>query len=453
MTAAGIISSDRNRAIVGMGVTGQSVARFLKSKGKPFSIFDTRHEPPGIEVLKTVYPESDIHLGPLSVDSFYGVDEVILSPGLSSNEGVFPALRERGIRVIGDIELFSEAADAPIVAITGSNAKSTVTTLVGEMAKAAGMKAGVGGNLGTPALDLLDPSAEIYVLELSSFQLEVTERLNASVACILNLSQDHMDRYADMLSYHRAKQRVYAGAKHVVCNRADALTMPLLEQGQTVSTFGVECPDLNQFGLIKKDGGTWIACGVDCLIKADELAIKGRHNTINAISALAIGSAAGIPLEAMCEALKTFSGLPHRCETLRVIGDVQWIDDSKATNTGAVVAALEGLATDRNIILIAGGQAKGQDFSALAESIVRHVKQLVLIGEDAAQIAHAVDVSAEEQCAAVYAVSMQAAVEAAASAADSGDIVLLSPACASFDMFEDYQARGKQFAQAVEALQ
>lgn len=453
MAATGIISSDRNRAIVGMGITGQSVARFLKSKGKPFSMFDTRHEPPGVEAFKADYPNSDMHLGPLSVDSFYGIDEVILSPGLSSNEGVFPVLRERGIRVIGDIELFAEAADAPVVAITGSNAKSTVTTLVGEMAKAAGISAGIGGNLGTPALDLLDSSKELYVLELSSFQLEITDRLNATVACILNLSQDHMDRYADMLSYHRAKQRIYAGAKHIVCNRADALTMPLLEQGQTVSTFGLECPDLNQFGLIEKDSGGWIACGVDCLIRTDEVAIKGRHNLLNAISALAIGSAAGIPLDSMLKALKTFEGLPHRCETLGLIDGVQWIDDSKATNAGAVVAALEGLAVDRNIILIAGGQAKGQEFGALAESIVRHVKQLVLIGEDAAQIAHAVEVSAKAQCTAVYAVSMQAAVDAAASAADAGDIVLLSPACASFDMFENYKARGKQFAQAVETLQ
>jgi len=453
MAAMSIISSDRNRAIVGMGITGQSVARFLKSQGKPFAMFDTRHEPPGMDEFKQEHPQSDTHFGPLSVDSFYGVDEVILSPGLSSNEGVFPGLRERGVRVIGDIELFAEAAEAPIVAITGSNAKSTVTTLVGEMAKAAGINVGVGGNLGTPALDLLDSSIELYVLELSSFQLEITVHLNAAVACILNLSQDHMDRYAEMLSYHRAKQRIYSGASHVICNRADALTMPLLEEGQTVSTFGLENPDLNQFGVLEKDGKSWIACGVDCLIAAEEVGIKGRHNLVNAISALAIGSAANLPMESMLDALRAFEGLPHRCETVALIGEVQWINDSKATNAGAVIAALEGLASHRNLILIAGGQAKGQEFSGLAESIVKHVKQLILIGEDAKQIAQALEAVANEPCSAVYAVSMQAAVDAAASAAEPGDIVLLSPACASFDMFENYQARGEQFAKAVETLQ
>ena len=459
MVAAEIISTDRKRAIVGLGATGQSVARHLHGKGASFSVFDTRLEPPGIESFSNRYPDVDLNLGPLSADSFYGIDEVVLSPGLSSQEGVFPALRERGVNVIGDIELFAREAreaNVPVIAITGSNAKSTVTTLVGEMAERAGITAGVGGNLGVPALDLISADNDLYVLELSSFQLETTFRLEAKVACILNLSQDHMDRYPDMLSYHRAKQRIYSSAAHVICNRADPLTMPLLEEGQRVTTFGLESPDLKQFGLLEKDGKQWLSEGVDCLLDSDSVGIKGGHNLANALAALAIGRAADIPLEPMLETLVSFQGLPHRCETVGVVDGVSWIDDSKATNAGATIAALEGLSGAGDLILLAGGQAKGQKFDELAKSICSHVKQLVLFGEDAGQIAHAVEgaVSGEPHAVVqiVYAVSMQAAVQAAADAAEQGDIVLLSPACASFDMFSGYEERGELFAQAVGAL-
>lgn len=450
MVASEIISTDRTRAVVGMGVTGRSVARHLKEKGSRFSLFDTRQEPDGLDEFRSEHPDVEVHLGPLSADSFYGVDEVILSPGLSSSEGVFPSLRKRGVDIVGDIELFSREVSVPVLAITGSNAKSTVTTLVGEMAREAGKDVGIGGNLGVPALDLIDDKRDLYVLELSSFQLETTHQLGAEVACILNLSQDHMDRYPDMLSYHRAKQRVYSGAKHVICNRADALTMPLLEEGQRVSTFGLETPDIKQFGLIKTFGECWLSCGVDRLIEADDVGLKGRHNLANALAALAIGTAAGFPLEAMQSALKSFGGLPHRCEMVLKSKGVIWIDDSKATNTGAVIAALEGFSRHRNIVLIAGGQAKGQEFGSLAESISQHVKQLILIGEDASQIAQAVE--SVGPVTSIFAVNMDAAVQAAADAAERGDIVLLSPACASFDMFENYGARGDQFAEAVGRL-
>ena len=450
MVATEIISTDRKRAIVGMGVTGRSVAKHLKKKGVHFSLFDTRHEPQGLEEFYLEHPDADVHLGPLSADSFYGVDEVILSPGLSSSEGVFPSLRKRGVDIVGDIELFAREVEVPVIAITGSNAKSTVTTLVGEMAREAGKNVGVGGNLGIPALDLIDPQREIYVLELSSFQLETTHQLQADVACILNLSQDHMDRYPDMLSYHRAKQRIYAGARQVVCNRADALSMPLLEEGQQVSTFGLDTPDLNQFGLIRKFGESWLSCGVEHLIEIEDVALKGRHNLANALAALAIGTAADIPIEAMLSALKKFSGLPHRCQTVLELDGVTWIDDSKATNTGAVIAALEGLSRHRNIILIAGGQAKGQEFGSLAGSISQHVKQLILIGEDASHIAQAVEKRSSVPT--IFAVSIESAVKTAAGGAEKGDVVLLSPACASFDMFENYEARGDLFADAVESL-
>ena len=450
MVTTEIISTDRTRAIVGMGVTGRSVARHLKKKGARFSLFDTRMEPQGLDEFRAEHPDVELHLGPLSADSFYGVDEVILSPGLSSNEGIFPTLRNRGVNIVGDIELFARAVDKPVVAITGSNAKSTVTTLVGEMAQEAGLRVGIGGNIGVPVLDLVDTESELYVLELSSFQLETTNQFQASVACILNLSQDHMDRYDGMLSYHRAKQRIYVGAEHVVCNRADALTMPLLEEGQYVSTFGLDTPDLNQFGLIKKFGESWLSCGVDQLIEVDDVALKGRHNLANALAALAIGTAAKLPIEAMLNVLRRFSGLPHRCETVLESGGVTWIDDSKATNVGAVVAALEGLSKHRNIVLIAGGQAKGQEFCLLAESILKHVKQLVLIGEDAVQIAQAVEKVGSVPT--IYAVNIESAVRSAAGAANKGDVVLLSPACASFDMFESYAARGDLFAETARRI-
>ena len=453
MVTDNLISTDRNRAVVGLGVTGKSVASYFKRTGKSFTAFDSRTEPPGIEDFYRQHPSADVHLGSFTLDAFEGIDEIILSPGISSQQGVFGELREAGVRVIGDIEIFASNAKAPIIGITGSNAKSTVTTLVGEMAKSDDINVCVGGNIGIPVLDLLDDAVELYVLELSSFQLETTTHLNADVASVLNLSQDHLDRYDSMLSYHQAKQLIYRGAKHVVCNRSDALTTPLLEEGQEFSTFGIGAPDLKQYGVIEKDGESWISCGVEPLIPVADVAIKGRHNLENAISAVAIACAAKISIEAMSKALKNFTGLPHRCETVSERTEVKWINDSKATNTGAVIAAIEGLAEGRNVLLIAGGQAKGQEFQELAKCIVQHVKQVILIGEAANQIAASIEACNSQDCAVIFAVSMEAAVDTAARYAEMGDVVLMSPACASFDMFENYEARGDAFTQAVRQLQ
>ena len=462
MVAANLISTDRNRAVVGLGVTGKSVAGYLKKTGKPFSAFDSRTAPPGIDGFYREHPDVEVRLGPFDLNAFDGFDEVILSPGIASNKGVFKQLRENGVRVVGDIEIFAENANAPIIAITGSNAKSTVTTLVGEMAKAGGLAVCVGGNLGVPVLDLLKDNVQLYVLELSSFQLETTNSLKADVACILNISQDHLDRYDSMLDYHQAKQRIYRGAKHVVCNRADALTTPLLEEGQSFSTFGLGAPDLKQFGLIERHGEPWISCGVEPLIKVSDVTIAGRHNIENAISAVTIGSAAQISVAAMHEALERFAGLPHRCEIVAEFADIRWINDSKATNAGAVIAALEGLSEQRNIVLIAGGQAKGQEFTSLAKCITQHAKCAILMGEAAKQIAASIELaeageatksSNQPKCTLLFAMSMEAAVETAAQMAVTGDIVLMSPACASFDMFDSYEARGDAFAQAVRSLQ
>lgn len=445
-----IISSDRKRAIVGMGETGHSVARYLHKLGMPFAVFDSRHEPPAGDLFKQQYPEVDCHFGAFSMESLTGFDELVLSPGVDPEAGIFPELAGKGINLIGDIELFAREVEEPIIGITGSNAKSTVTTLVGLMAKEAGMNVGVGGNLGTPALDLIDDDCDLYVLELSSFQLVTTQNLRAAVASILNLSQDHLDRHKTMLSYHQAKQRIYDGASHLVCNRQDDLTKPLLQAGQKVTTFGVSEPDLKQFGVVRYGDQEWLAEGVNRLMDSSEVAMLGRHNLENALSALAIGSAAGIPEDAMLTVLKTFQGLPHRCELVSQYRNAKWVNDSKATNAGAVIAALRGLSGDGKIILIAGGQAKGQDFSVLAGVIVETVSQLVLIGEDSDQIAQAV--AAVSEIPTVYAVNMAAAVQTANSAANTGDVVLLSPGCASFDMFDGYESRGRAFVSAVEGL-
>ena len=468
MITSNIPSATPHRAIVGLGVTGQSVARHLKKTGEQFSVFDSRTAPPGLDDFRSQYPETDIHLGEFSEAGFAGLDELILSPGIDANEAVFKNLREGGVRIIGDIDMFAENAHAPIVAITGSNAKSTVTTLVGEMAKADGINVSVGGNLGVPALDLLDESVELYVLELSSFQLETTNKLNAEVACILNLSQDHLDRHADMEAYQRAKQRIYLGAKHAVCNGADERTapVPVADRTESISTFNVDLTvdssiDLDklsdasgaQFGVLMHAEQLWICADNAPLLPTSKLSIRGRHNVENAVAAVAIGSAAKISHDAMIVALQKFTGLPHRCETVGVVNGVHWINDSKATNTGAVIAALEGFAEKRNIVLIAGGQAKGQQFDELANAIAKHVKLLVLIGEAAQQLADVIETASDSDLRLEFAGSMEAAVKTAFAAAGVGDVVLMSPACASFDMFQNYEARGEAFADAVRSLQ
>lgn len=444
-----LIASSKLKVVVGIGTTGLSVARHLAQLGERFVMLDTRQQPPCLGQLKVELPEVPVFLGELELDSFDGADEVILSPGLSRQNPTIQAVLRSGIPVVNDIELFARAANAPIVAITGSNGKSTVTTLVGEMCHAAGVAVGVGGNLGIPALALLDERNALYVLELSSFQLESVSGLNAEVATVLNISPDHMDRYASMLDYHQAKHRIFEGARQVVVNREDKLSMPLVSDTVKQWSFGLNRPDFGGFGLLEHEGEPWLAYQFKPLMPESGLAIKGRHNTSNALAALALGSAVGLPMTDMLQVLRQFSGLPHRCHTVKNLGGVTYINDSKATNVGAALAAIEGLSGDQNLILLAGGQAKGQDFTPLAKALAGSVKQLILIGDDAALIADVVGVSIPT----VYATTMTAAVEVAHQAAETGDIVLLSPACASFDMFSGFEDRGNQFVAAVEGLQ
>ncbi|MEX1032687.1 MAG: UDP-N-acetylmuramoyl-L-alanine--D-glutamate ligase [Cellvibrionaceae bacterium] len=443
-----LIASSELTAVIGMGATGLSVARFLTEQKQRFIMFDTRQAPPNLERFKQEYVGTPYELGELSADSLSSVSRVVPSPGVSLREAAIQRALEKGIPVIGDIQLFVDQVATPVVAITGSNGKSTVTTLVGEMMKSAGRNVAVGGNLGRPALDLLTESdIDSYVLELSSFQLETTTRLNAKVACILNVSADHMDRYRDLPDYHAAKQRIYFGAEKIVVNREDPLTQPPLRSDVDVCSFGLDKPDLKQFGLVEQQGELWLAFGLDSLMPVRELKLTGKHNAGNALAALAIGYQSGIPMAPMLETLRSFAGLPHRCQWVASKESVDFINDSKGTNAGATLAALHGLSRPPNkIVLIAGGDGKGADFTQLGAAIRQHVGALVSIGRDGDKIAA---VAEHAGVPAFAAATMEEAVKLAFAKAKAGDAVLLSPACASFDMFDDYVDRGNRFITAV----
>jgi UDP-N-acetylmuramoylalanine--D-glutamate ligase len=443
-----LIATNRNTAIVGMGATGLSAARFLSSIGKSFVFADSRTEPPRLSEVREQYPDVSLVLGPFTEDLLLSFDRVVVSPGVSLQEPALVAARERGVKLIGDVELFLEQAAAPVIVITGSNGKSTVTTLLGKMAEACGLSAGVGGNLGTPMLDLLDERHQLYIIELSSFQLELVTDTRGAIAGLLNISPDHMDRYAGLQQYHAAKHRIFLGASTVINNRQDPLTNPLLSTSVKQGSFGLNKPDLGSFGLLEEDGQQWLACGLEPLMLVADVAIKGTHNTANALAALALGQAAGLDMAAMLETLKTYKGLPHRCEHVATINNVMYIDDSKGTNIGATIAALNGFGDSTNLILIAGGQGKEQNFAQLQKPVKQFVKLVALFGEDASQIARAIENSVEvEQFG-----SLEDAVSKAAACAESGDIVLFSPACASFDMFSGFEERGRCFQSAVQAV-
>ncbi len=442
-----MIATSKVKAIIGTGITGLSVARFLAAQGQAFVLLDTRSNPPNLAKVQEEFPDVSIICGELDVDTLLACDEIIVSPGIAIITPAIAQARAAGISVVGDIELFVRAAKAPIVAITGSNAKSTVTTLVGEMAKTAGINVAVGGNLGTPALELLNDSVELYVMELSSFQLETVTKLNAKVATILNISADHLDRYENMRAYILAKLRVYFGAEHIVVNRKDVLTHPPLAAAVKPVFFGGNA-DFGGFGLIQ-DGEEFLAKNLTPLMATKELKVRGRHNVDNALAALALGDAAGIPMDAMLTTLKRFAGLRHRCEFVAEKNAVEFYNDSKGTNIGATLAAIQGLARNpQHLIVIFGGEGKGQDFTELTPALRAIKSKVILIGRDAPVIAEAIG----DAAAITYADSMQDAVNKAFAAANSGDAVLLSPACASFDMFKNYEDRGEQFCLAVQEL-
>ena len=435
------------RIVAGLGSTGLSCARHFHARGVPFAVVDSRAQPPGLAALRSEMPGVEFFIGECPSGLFAGAAELVVSPGIPLDDPVVSAARAAGLEVVGDIDLFMREASAPVIGITGSNAKSTVTELTGAMARKAGCKAGVGGNLGTPALELLAPEIELYVLELSSFQLERAGELGLAVATVLNVSADHLDRHGSMSGYREAKHRIFRGCKKVVVNREDPHTMPPLAAGVELLSWGLGEPQPGDFGL-RTVGSTECLCqGENVLLPVSELGIAGRHNLANALAALALGHAAGLPLPAMVNTLREFRGLPHRCEPVAQVAGVRYINDSKGTNVGATEAALHGLGGERDIVLIAGGRGKGADFTLLRPAVTRHCRGLVLIGEDAPALRTAL-----AGCAPVtMAASLGEAFAAAAAQARPGDTVLLSPACASLDMFSGYQERGAAFRALVNA--
>jgi UDP-N-acetylmuramoylalanine--D-glutamate ligase len=444
-----LIATDNQRVVIGLGVTGLACARYLASRALPFRVVDSRENPAGLADFQREFPSVDISLGGITDQSLAGAAELIVSPGVALQEPAIAKAIANGAQVRGDIDLFVEAANAPIVAITGSNGKSTVTTLVGEMAKQAGKIAPVGGNIGIAALDLLAvENPDFYVLELSSFQLERTAQLNAEVAVVLNISPDHMDRYPNLQAYHQAKHRIFFGCKQAVINRGDNLTKPLVPDTVKQWSFSLSTPDFNGFGILEHEGEDWLAFRFEPLLAVSELKIAGRHNVENALAALALGHAMALPMPAMLTALTNFTGLAHRCQFAGEINGVRCYNDSKGTNVGAAVAALQGLKNDSGeLILIAGGVAKGADFSPLKPVLAECCKAMVVIGEAAATLAQL----AQDVVTVVAAEDMTQAVAKALQLAKPGDAVLLSPACASFDMFRNFEQRGESFMAAVDA--
>ena len=446
--AQGVIAGSVDRVVVGLGVTGMSCARYLRRRGVPFSVVDTRPDAPGLEEFRRAMPEVPVYAGAYPPGLVAAAAELVVSPGVAMDDPLVAQARAAGVSIVGDIDLFVREAAAPVVGITGSNAKSTVTELVGQMARDAGLNVGVGGNLGTPALDLLDPERALYVLELSSFQLERAGELGLAVATVLNITPDHLDRHGSMPSYHLAKHRIFRGCRKVVVNGDDPLTIPLLGPGVEVISWRLGKPQLQGFGVVEEAGEETLCQGLTPLLPRRELGLVGRHNVANALAALALGYAAGLPLAGMVATLRRFRGLPHRCQQVAELGGVTYVNDSKGTNIGATIAALEGMGAGRNILLIAGGQGKGADFTQLQPAVARHCKLVLLLGEDAP----ALQTALEGHAPVTRVASMAEAVTIAAARAGAGDVVLLSPACASFDMFTDYANRGDVFSEAVARL-
>ena len=437
--------------VLGLGQTGLSVARYLYQHHKPFIVIDSRLQPPGLQQLREQMPEVVCHLGQFDVPELYGANEIIISPGIDLRLPEVKKARDLGISIVGDIELFARENTVPVVAVTGSNAKGTVVTLVTKMAQASGKRVLMGGNIGVPVLDLLrEPTPELYVLELSSFQLETCYSLTSEVAVILNISPDHLDRYDSFADYVQAKQRIYRTANNLVINRQDSQAQPKQFSNRPSVSFGLDLPGAGEFGVRDVDGVAWLARGAEPLLPVSVLGIRGTHNWLNALAALAVGQACHLSMPAMLDTLKVFHGLKHRCQWVADIDGVAWFNDSKATNIGAATAAIEGIANQLNgkIVLLAGGLAKGADFSAMVAPVSAHVRQALLFGQDAKSMAEALSGATAIQRVA----DLAQAVSRAQEIAQPGDAVLLAPACASFDMFANYEARGDAFVDLVKEI-
>lgn len=433
--------------VFGIGDTGLSVARYLARGGRDARFIDTRPEPPGIDELGRICPGAEVILGKAPRGLLKSTTRIIVSPGIADREPLLAQAREAGIEVISDIELFVHEARAPFVAVTGSNGKSTVTSLLALMFEAAGRPALAGANLGNPALDLLaEPAPEVYVLELSSFQLMRTRNLPAEVAVLLNVSEDHLDWHASAAEYREAKYRVFREAKAAVFNRADPEALKAIPQKVRSVSFGPDEPPARSYGLTIEEGEQFLAFGEQVLLSADDIALAGEHNYLNALAALAVGRLMGLEFSPMLQVLMEFPGLPHRMQFVANIAGIDYIDDSKATNVGAAVASIASI--EGPVVLIAGGEGKGGDFAHFARTVHEKLRAAILIGRDGPAMARAL-----KGLAPVYqAANMDTAVSVAANIAAAGDTVLLAPACASLDQYRNYAERGMDFRRAVGAL-
>ncbi len=432
--------------VVGLGKTGLSLAYYLRRLGLQFAIVDSRKKPPYNDSLLAEMPDVAVFTGGFEPAVFDVATHIIVSPGVSMEEPMIQHAIAQGARSLSDIDLFACSVSEPIVAITGSNGKSTVTTMLGDMARTAGKRVAVGGNIGTPALDLLAEQAEVYVLELSSFQLERTSQLNAVAATVLNISADHMDRYASMEAYVDQKRKVYEGSGVMLVNADCSYADVMRKADRELLTFGFQ--ENADYSVIDTAEGRCLAFRGQALLAVSELLVAGVHNQVTALAALALGRIIGLPEKAMCDALRHFKGLKHRVEFVANINDVNWVNDSKATNVGACIAALQGY-KNASVILIAGGDAKGADMSDLVPVLKEKVKTLLLIGKDGVLIKQAIN-----DCIPVLEVqTVKKAVKKAARIAQPGDTVLLSPACASLDQFSDYKERGDVYVTEVKRLE
>lgn len=450
---------DKGILVLGLGASGMSMVRWLVNRGAAVRVADTRPAPPFIGHLRAEFPEVELRLGAFDERAFAGVEVVAISPGVPLAEPLVRRARDQGVPIIGDIELFAqirrEYLQCKVIAITGSNGKSTVTEMVGAMCKAAGVRTEVAGNIGTPVLEVVSEidsgkrrAPDIFVLELSSFQLESTSSLNTEAAVVLNLSEDHLDRYENVAQYAQAKSRIFYGDGVQVLNREDEISRDMAIEGRCVFTFGSDNPtNRYEWGLRELDGDVWLAQGSENLIKASELNVTGKHNLCNALAALALCRGIRLPYPRLLEGLRKFSGLPHRVQKIAEIEGIRFYDDSKGTNVGATVAALDGM--DGLSVAILGGEGKGQNFSPLAQVVARKARAVVLIGRDRDLIHQSLE---QENVVIEHAKDMRDAVSRAYRLAQPGDAVLLSPACASFDMFRDYVQRAEVFAEEVARL-
>ena len=435
--------------IVGLGKTGLSCFRYLSNQGLNVAITDSREEPPELLELKAEFESASVYLGQINEQVLLASDQIILSPGVSIDNKSIKLSIENNIPVFGDIELFCQKAQAPIIAVSGSNGKSTVTTIVAEMTRLAGLKTYVGGNIGIPALDLLsDSTPDLYVLELSSFQLETTYSLNAHASVVLNVSPDHMDRYSSLKDYVNTKKRIYSGQGLMVLNKDEEYIHSIIDSKRDTIYFSLGAPEGENFGLINHNNEVWLSQGNEKIINKNQLKIKGEHNISNALAAMALAGAVNVPTNIMADVLKNFTGLEHRCQLVREIDNVSWYNDSKATNVGACIASITGLCELGNIILIAGGDSKGADLSGLNPIVKKYIKRVFLFGIDANKLADVMGSDVDKE----FVNNMNEAVKGASKIADSDDIVLLAPACSSLDMYKNYQQRGDAFISAIDAL-